>query len=368
MFRAARPPSSALSAGVICAALAALTFGLTTPAIAWVGDGVGPLGTAALLYTGACASALVLRLVLPRGTFGAPLRKANWKRLAAIALIGAALAPTLFAWGLQRAGATAGSLLLNLESFFTVVLARALYREPIGGRVTAALLLMVCGGILLGLDTQGSTNWSTLGALAIAGATLAWAVDNALTRPLSAADPGAVVAAKAAMGAAVTGGLAWVLREPVPALPAAAILLGCGATGYGISLRLYLLAQRRIGAARTASIYALAPFVGAATAWLLGARAAGVLTGISAAFFAVGVFLHATERHSHRHAHGPLQHDHTHRHDDGHHSHLHDPPVLGPHSHGHHHERLEHDHPHAPDLHHLHDHDHADDSVEPDAL
>jgi drug/metabolite transporter (DMT)-like permease len=71
-----------------------------------------------------------------------------------------------------------------------------------------------------------------------------------------------VVAAKGALGAALTVTLAFALREPWPHVIPVLVLLACGATGYRLSLRLYLLAQRRIGAARTASIFALAPFVG----------------------------------------------------------------------------------------------------------
>ena len=45
--------------------------------------------------------------------------------------------------------------------------------------------------------------------------------------------------------------LALVMREPLPDASAALARLAIGATGYGLSLRLYLLAQRAFGAART---------------------------------------------------------------------------------------------------------------------
>jgi drug/metabolite transporter (DMT)-like permease len=336
------------------AAFAALTFGITTPVIALSGQGVGPLTTAGLLYLGACLSALLLGLV-SRGS-GAPLRRSHLVRLGLVAFFGAAVAPTLLAWGLQRTGATTGSLLLNLEAVFTALLARAFYRESIGKRVTVALSLMMLGGAVLVLDAARDFDWTALGVLAVGGATLAWALDNVLTRPLAEQNPVTIVAAKAALGAAVTGVLARTLHEPLPDANRALVLLACGATGYGLSLRLYLFAQRLIGVARTGSIFALAPFVGAALGWILAGRSAGALTAVSAALFGLGVFLHATERHSHRHTHEPLEHEHTHRHDDGHHDHVHDPPFVGEHSHPHRHSRIEHDHPHAPDLHHGHGH------------
>jgi len=179
------------------------------------------------------------------------------------------------------------------------------------------------------------------------------------------------VGLKGALGAALTGTIAVALGEPAPRLGPAMALLACGATGYGLSLRLYLIAQRRIGVARTGSIFALAPFVGAALGWLLGFREAGAATAAAAVLFGVAVYLHATERHRHRHRHAATVHSHVHRHDDGHHGHVHDPPFTGEHAHPHHHDPVEHDHEHAPDLHHdhAHDHDHGaehDRGVHPD--
>jgi drug/metabolite transporter (DMT)-like permease len=345
---------SPIAAGALLALLAAISFGLTTPVVAWAGRDLGPFTTGALLYGGAALSALALRLVGGRST--APLRRSDAPRLGAVALAGAAIAPTLLAWGLQRAGATVGSLLLNLEAVFTVLLAHLIYREPIGRRVAVAVVLMVAGGAALASDAMTSSEWTLLGALAIAGATLAWATDNTLTRPLADRDPVEVVGAKASLGTACTVVAALVAGEPAPHATPALALLACGATGYGLSLRFYLLAQRRIGAARTGSVFALAPFIGAALAWVLGDRIAGPWTLAAAALFLVGVYLHVTEQHRHHHVHEALAHDHPHRHDDGHHDHVHDVPVAGEHAHPHRHAWLEHEHDHGPDLHHGHDH------------
>lgn len=336
--------------------LAAIAFGATTPLVAWAGAYAGPFATAALLYLGAAAAAIALGL--GRGDrAGAPLRRSDLPRLAGVAIAGAAIAPALLAWGLQRTGATSGALLLNLEAVFTVLLARLVFREPVGGRVALALAVICAGGAALALGSiggDGSADWRLPGVLAIAGATLAWAIDNALTRPLAERDPLAVVAGKGALGAALSLAAAAIAGERMPPLRAILVLAACGATGYGLSLRLYLLAQRRIGAARTGSVFAFAPFVGAALAIAFGDRAPGLATGVAAALFALGVYLHVTEHHAHEHAHAPVDHDHPHRHDDGHHDHAHDPPVAGEHSHAHGHGALVHSHEHAPDLHHDH--------------
>jgi drug/metabolite transporter (DMT)-like permease len=341
-----------LAVGVLLAIVAAFAFGLTAPVIAWAGRDLGPLTTAALLYAGAAVVALAFSFAGRRS--GAGLQWSHARRLVAIAVVGAAVAPTLLAWGLQRAGATLGALLLNLEAVFTIVLARLVYREPTGRRVITAAICMVAAGATLALDAATAGGFGLLGACAVAGATFAWALDNTWTRPLAERDPWQVVLAKAALGAALTTSLAALRGEPLPTVVPALSLLACGATGFGASLRFYLLAQRRIGAARTGSVFALAPFVGAATAWMLGDRIAGGWTAAAAALFGLGVFLHVTERHAHRHIHSALTHEHPHRHDDGHHDHTHVPPVLGEHSHPHSHAHLEHEHAHGTDLHHEH--------------
>src|SRR4030095_5723731 len=98
---------------------------------------------------------------------------------------------------------------------------------------------------------------------------------NTLTRPLADLDPARVVACKAGLGASMSLTVALELGEVPRGGPSAAGLILVGAVGYGLSLRFYLLAQRRIGAGRTGSIFALAPFVGAALAFALRDRTAG---------------------------------------------------------------------------------------------
>jgi drug/metabolite transporter (DMT)-like permease len=350
-------PRSPIVIGTLFAVLAAVAFGVTTPFIRRLGTDLGPFATASLLYVGAALGALPVAWVRRRQErVEAPVGRRHLPRLAAVALLGAALAPTLLAWGLQRVSAIGGSLLLNGEAVFTIVLAALVYREHVGRRVALAAGVMLAAGLLTVRSAGGAAAGGTLGALALVGAVLCWALDNVLSRPLAELDPAAVVRSKALLGAGLTALLAVAAGERAPALGPALGLLACGATGYGVSLRLYLLAQRRVGAGRTGSLFALAPFIGAAVAVALGDRSADWTTGVATVLFALGVALHLTERHDHHHAHAALRHEHAHTHDDGHHAHAHAPPAAGPHSHPHDHGAHDHAHPHAPDAHHGHGH------------
>lgn len=345
--------SSPIRAGAWLAILAAVSFGVTAPLVKVAGAGAGPFITAALLYLGAAG----VSLVGSRAPAREPAPGARHvPRLLLVAVIGAVIAPTLLAWGLQRTSATTASLLLNLEAIFTVLLGWALYREAISAQVALAVTLVASGSALLVLGATTAGQSSTLGAVAVVIATLGWALDNTLTRPLSDLDPRKVVLAKATVGAALSLAASWVIHEARPTGAHALALLACGAVGYGLSLRLYLLAQRHLGAGRTGSIFALGPFVGVLVAWAMGDRAMNLATGLAGLLFAAGIALHVLERHRHLHRHSPLEHEHAHRHDDQHHDHPHDPPFAGEHSHAHRHREIEHAHEHGPDLHHQHKH------------
>jgi drug/metabolite transporter (DMT)-like permease len=210
--------------------------------------------------------------------------------------------------------------------------------------------------LALVLDRAGSGATPMLGLLAVLLATAAWGVDNTLSRAVAERDPGQVVMFKGALGAVATSLLALLFGEPLPAPGPALGLLAVGATGYGLSLRFYLLAQRSFGAARTGSVFAFAPFVGAALAFGLGERGGSHWMLAGAGLMVAGIVLHLAERHAHSHAHEPLEHEHAHTHEDGHHGHVHALMPAGPHSHVHRHEPLRHAHAHVPDEHHAHPH------------
>ena len=339
--------------GGALALLAATLFGLSTPLVQRFGEGLGPFSTAALLYAGAALVALLQR----RGAgVEAPLRRSDAPRLLAMVAAGAVIGPVALAWGLQRTSGASASLLLTLEAVFTAVLAWRWYGEVLDGRVKTAVALLLAGGALLVLDQGLAGQVQLLGLLAVAVATVAWGVDNTLSRGVAERDPGQVVLVKAALGACVTTALALAWGEPWPALLPALALLAVGATGYGLSLRFYLLAQRSFGAARTGSVFAFAPFVGALGALALGERSGSGLLLAGGCLMAAGIVLHLVEHHAHEHRHEALDHEHAHTHDDHHHLHGHHPMPTGPHSHPHHHSPLRHSHPHAPDAHHTHRH------------
>ena len=343
--------------GALIALAAAVLFGISTPLVQRFGVGVGSFTTAALLYAGAALIGALLRRPIERE---ARVQRSDAPRLGLMALFGAVIGPVALAWGLQHTSGASASLMLTLEAVFTAVLARLWYHESLDRRVILAMLLLTLGGMTLVVDRAADGNngaGQMLGLLAVMLATAAWGVDNTLSRAVADRDPGQVVMLKGALGAAATALVAVGFGEPLPGRWPALALLAVGATGYGLSLRFYLLAQRAFGAARTGSVFAFAPFVGALFAFLLGERSGSAWMLAGAVLMAAGIVLHLAESHAHEHAHDELEHEHAHRHDDGHHTHDHDDPLPAAiHSHRHRHAPTRHAHAHVPDEHHAHRH------------
>ena len=331
------------------ALLSAALFGASTPlAKALVGT-THPLMLAGLLYLGAGTGLLVwLRGRLKQISAG----DLPW--LAAVIVTGGIAGPALLMFGLARTDAATASLLLNLEAVLTAVIAWVAFRENVDRRVFAGMVAIVSGGLLLSF--QGTPHLQT-GVLLIAGACLAWALDNNFTRRISGGDAATLACIKGLVAGSVNTALALSQDAFVPAPGIIAAAGGLGLLGYGVSLALFIVALRHLGTARTAAYFSVAPFFGAAIALLLFGESAGWSFWAAAALMALGVWLHISERHGHAHAHEAMAHEHEHVHDE-HHRHEHGFAWDGkePHAHPHEHDALTHSHPHHPDLHHRHRH------------
>ena len=339
--------------GTVAGLAAAVLFGLSAPLAKLLLPSGGPFMVAGLLYLGA---GLGLSVVAPLRRPGqeARLRREDVPTLAGMILAGGVLGPLLLLAGLARLPGASASLLLNLEAPLTIALAVLVLGEPLSRRELAGSVAVLGGGLLLGAGPADGPA-STLGALSVAGACLAWAVDNNLGRRLSLRDPVAVARAKSLVAGSFNVGLALLLGGRLPPPAALAAILVTGLLGYGVSVALHLLAMRHLGAARQAAYFATAPFVGAVAAvpllgeaWSPGLLAAGVV-------MLAGTAALVAARHGHPHSHEPLVHDHAHEHDAHHQGHDHG-PVAGAHAHPHAHAPLTHEHPHLPDVHHRHRH------------
>ncbi len=340
--------------GVASGLGAAVLFGVSTPVAKLLVPSSGPFLLAGLLYLGA-GMGLVAVAPFRRPGREAALRASDVPTLAAMVLAGGLAGPLLLLAGLARLPGGEASLLLNLEAPLTIGLAVLVFGESLGWREAAGAAAVVLGGVILAVG-PAERGTQAVGALAVAGASLAWSIDNNLSQRLSLRDPVAVARVKALVAGAVNVGVAQAMGDGLPATGPLAAALATGFLGYGVSIALHLVALRHVGAARQAAYFATAPFVGAVAAVpILGERLTVREVG-AGLVMAVGVATLVRARHGHRHEHEAVEHDHAHVRDE-HHLHAHGPGDLPePHAHVHRHEPMVHDHAHEPDPHHRHRH------------
>ena len=345
-----------IPAAATAALLAAMLFGASTPLAKALGVHVSPTLLAGLLYLGSGIGLTIIRSARDRGWRSPQIPAGEWRWLVGAILFGGIIAPLLLMHALQRTSATSASLLLNLEGVFTALLAWIVFRENADRRIVLGMALIVAGGAVLAWPSQASLGGG-LGAVLVALACLAWAIDNNLTRKVSASDALFIAGAKGAVAGIVNVSIAVSAGADMPEPFVIGESLLVGLLGYGASLVLFVIGLRGLGTARTGAYFSTAPFIGAAIAIAFFGETPTPVLAIAAACMAAGVWLHLTERHEHEHTHETLDHTHPHHHD-LHHRHEHDFSWDGsePHTHAHHHAPITHKHPHFPDVHHRHQH------------
>lgn len=352
-------PARWLHPGVAASLGAALLFGAAAPLAKLLLAQVSPWLLAALLYLGSGLGLAIARRVRGDPAVRLPAGEGRW--LAGAVLAGGVVGPVLLMAGLAGMPASQASLLLNGEAVLTALLAWVVFRENVDRRVALGMVAIVAGGVVLAWPQgEAAGAATTRSVLLVLGACLAWAIDNNLTRKVSLADASWIAMVKGLAAGSTNLVLALALGASWPALPLVGAAALLGLFSYGVSLVLFVLGLRALGTARTGAYFSVAPFFGALLAVLALGEPVSWPLAVAALLMALGVWLHLTERHEHRHSHEAMDHSHEHVHGTGdeHHDHVHVPPVPAGtrHTHAHHHAPLVHTHPHYPDAHHRHEH------------
>lgn len=345
----------------IQAILAAILFGASTPLSKLLLGEMDSIVLAALLYLGSGVGIGVLlisqKYVVRAESTEAGIRQTDLLWLTGAILSGGVAAPIILLIGLKNASAASASLLLNFEGVATTLIAAFVFKEAVGKRTMIAIALITLASVFL--TWKPAADWGlSLGALGILIACILWGIDNNFTRNISAKNPLAIVSLKGLGAGTFSFILALLLGKPVPRTSQILLALLLGFICYGLSIALFILALRNLGAARTGTLFGIAPFVGMFLSIAIFREAPQGLFYFSLPFMLIGTWLMLAEDHRHIHTHEQLEHEHSHLHSDEHH--LHEPTEHasfgGEHSHNHIHDAIEHSHPHTPDLHHRHLH------------
>jgi drug/metabolite transporter (DMT)-like permease len=198
------------NSGVLSALAAAALFGASTPLAKLLVDAVPPVLLAGLLYLGSGIGLLgwwLWRRHTSREPREAALTRRDVPWLAGVILSGGVIGPVLLMLGLAHVAAASALLLLNLEGVFTALLAWSVFRENFDQRIAFGMAFIVAGGVLLSWP-QTTAGATSLWTLAIAGACLAWTIDNNLTRKVSAGDQVQIAGLKSLVAGLVNTGIA----------------------------------------------------------------------------------------------------------------------------------------------------------------
>lgn len=251
------------------AVVAAAFYALSAPLAKLLLNDVSEIILAGLLYLGAGLAMVIISVgqrFISRPSKEIPLGRTE--RPYVIAMVGLdILAPILLLIGLRSSSAANVSLLNNFEIVATSLIAWVAFGERVSRRLILGVGLITFSTLVLSFQ-PGSLNFSP-GSIFVLLACITWGLENNCTRMISSKDTKQIVMIKgigSGVGSLIIG-LILGNHLPSPMIVGGALLLGFVA--YGLSVYLYVKAQRELGAAKTSAYYAIAPFLGAAFSIIL---------------------------------------------------------------------------------------------------
>lgn len=281
---------------IFYAVLAAALYAISSPVSKLLLVEVPPTMMAALLYLGAgIGMSLIAFYRYKRGKLKEEMnltRKELPYTLGMIALD--ILAPIFLMVGLTMTTPATVSLLNNFEIVATSLIALFIFKEFITKRLWIAIGLITVSSILLSVEDFSSLSFS-FGSLLVLLASISWGFENNLTRKLSVKDPLQVVILKGFGSGLGSLLISLALKETTTNILYIALTLLLGFVAYGMSIYLYVYAQRHLGAAKTSAYYAVAPFIGAALSLLIFLEIPSLTFIIALLIMIIGTYFASTD-------------------------------------------------------------------------
>ncbi len=285
------------STAILLAILAAALYAISTPVSKVMLQVVPPTMVAAFLYIGAgigMGAMMIIRSKKKHPSSEERLHRRDVPYTLAMVLLDIA-APILMMYGLKTCTASNTSLLNNFEIVATAIIALVFFGEAVGRRLWIAIVFVTVASILLSLDggSLGEAFTFSQGSLLVLGATVCWGLENNCTRQIADRDPMEIVTIKGFGSGFGALAIAFAIGEPLPQWQHLAVIILLGYVSYGLSIYCYTYAQRGIGAAKTSTYYALAPFIGAFISILLLGEPITVLFIVATVVMALGCWIAA---------------------------------------------------------------------------
>ncbi len=285
------------NAAILLAVLAAALYAVSTPISKVMLQVVPPTMVAAFLYLGAGIGVgimMIVRRKRKRPSTEERLHRRDLPYTVAMVVLDIA-APILMMYGLESCSAANTSLLNNFEIVATAIIALLFFSEAVTRRLWTAIAFVTVASILLSLDDDsiGDALTFSRGSLLVLGATICWGIENNCTRQIAERDPMEIVTIKGFGSGLGALAIAFAVGEPWPHWQYLAGILLLGYVAYGLSIYCYTYAQRTIGAAKTSTYYALAPFIGALLSILLLGEPVTIIFIVASIIMALGCWIAA---------------------------------------------------------------------------
>ncbi|MGN0145302.1 MAG: cobalt ECF transporter T component CbiQ [Clostridium sp.] len=270
---------------------AALLYALSSPVSKLLLDKIPETIMAGILYIGAGVGISIISFiqrVYSKDKHEETLSKGDTKYVLGMILLDIA-APILLMTGLKITTAANASLLNNFEIAATSIIAMCIFHEKISKKLWIGIGFITLASILLSIEDAGSFSFS-LGSIFVLGACVCWGFENNCTKMISEKNPVQIVQIKGFFSGAGSIIVGLILGQKLDLniyMIEAAFL---GFISYGLSITLYIYAQRKLGAAKTSAYYALSPFISSILSLIIFREIPSSLFLGAAVFMAVGVF------------------------------------------------------------------------------
>lgn len=261
---------------IIFALLAAAFYAINTPLSKLLLDNVPATFMAAFLYLGAGAGVGIMYLFhWHKEDRAERLTKKDLPYTIGMIVLDI-LAPIFLMLGIKYGTAANASLLGNFEIVATTLIACLAFKEAVSKRLWAAIGMITLSSILLSFEGAGSFQFS-YGSVLVILATACWGLENNCTRSISDKSTYEIVLLKGIFSGGGAFVIALISGEKIPEIRYILQAMLLGFVAYGLSIFLYIRAQRDLGAAKTSAYYAVAPFVGALLSFaILGEKLTGI--------------------------------------------------------------------------------------------
>jgi len=247
---------------IIFAVLAALFYAISIPVSKILLGNISPTFNASFLYLGAgLGIGLFYLFNFKKEDKEQRLLKSDFPYVIGMIVLDIA-APIILMFGISIGKAANASLLSNFEIVATALIALLIFKEKISRRIWVAIVLIIISSTLLSFEGVESFSFS-FGSVLVILATVCWGFENNCTRKISNKSTYEIVFLKGIFSGLCSFVVALLIRDSFPEIKYILLAMALGFVSYGLSIFLYVKAQNVLGAAKTSSFYALAPFIGA---------------------------------------------------------------------------------------------------------